>query len=318
MSLWWLLLVPLIALLIGSLRHYLAKEAQASRLWFPNEQSYVDPHNASSRVEFPSLTDSPAVYLSVIIPAYNEEKRLPFMLDEALAYLSGRASRDTSFTYELIIVDDGSKDETAQVTMRYVQRETVSKFRLLKLAQNRGKGGAVKRGMLCARGKYLLMVDADGATKFSDIEKLEKGLQDVQTNGMGIAVGSRHLKDTNVKKSLFRNLLTWGFHFITEFLCVRGVNDTQCGFKLFTRQSAFLLFNLLHIERWAFDVELLFLAQSLNMPIIEIGVNWNEIEGSKIDPFWDSLKMARDLVKIRLMYVLSIWKLDISRIARDA
>jgi len=304
-------------LMVFILWRYLLRSADTSRkvLWYPGEKCYIDPRTQTKQ-EFPSLSQQSdaSIHLSVIIPSYNEQLRLPEMLNETLGFLHERQQR-SGLGYELIVVDDGSRDETSRVAQEYVAREGVERMRLLKLHQNCGKGGAVKRGMLCARGKYLLMADADGATKFSDVERLEKQLQHVEQNGLGVAVGSRNLGQTEIKKSVFRNILTWGFHMIVALLCVRDVRDTQCGFKLFTRDSARLLFTVLHIERWAFDVELLYLAQYHRMPIVEVPVTWTEIAGSKVDPMWDSLKMARDLFKIRLMYLFGIWSHDASRVS---
>ncbi|KAM4681836.1 dolichyl-phosphate beta-glucosyltransferase isoform 3-T3 [Amazona ochrocephala] len=240
--------------------------------------------NAEGRKEsVPSIHDPPTRELSVVVPSYNEEDRLPLMMDEALGYLEKRQKRDPSFTYEVIVVDDGSKDETT-------------------------------KGVFSSRGKKILMVDADGATKFADIEKVEEGLKNLQPwpNEMAISCGSRaHLeKDSVAKRSYFRTILMYGFHFLVWFLCVKKIRDTQCGFKLLTREAALRTFSTLHIERWAFDVELLYIAQRLRIPIAEVAVNWTEIEGSKLVPFWSWLQMGRDLLFIRLRYMTGAWQLE--------
>uniref|UniRef100_A0A3B3DHA2 dolichyl-phosphate beta-glucosyltransferase n=1 Tax=Oryzias melastigma TaxID=30732 RepID=A0A3B3DHA2_ORYME len=257
---------------------------------------------------FPSLHDPHSRELSVVIPAYNEELRMPVMLDEAMEYLESRQKKNSSFTYEVIVVDDGSKDKTTEVRMIYTKKYSADKVRVLTLVKNRGKGGAVLMGTLSSRGRLILMADADGATKFSDIEKVEAGLKD----NMAIACGSRaHLeKDSVAQRSLFRTFLMYGFHFLVWFFCVRGIRDTQCGFKLFTREAALRTFSSLHIERWAFDVELLYIAQCFKIPIAEVAVNWTEIEGSKLVPFWSWLQMGRDLIFIRLRYLTGAWKLQ--------
>eukprot|EP01101_Sappina_pedata_P000203 TRINITY_DN10206_c0_g1_i1.p1 TRINITY_DN10206_c0_g1~~TRINITY_DN10206_c0_g1_i1.p1 ORF type:complete len:335 (-),score=128.95 TRINITY_DN10206_c0_g1_i1:79-1038(-) len=292
-------------------RRSLLKASEGSRkaLWLPGEKTYLDP-TTNNRHEFSSITENASIYFSVIVPAYNEEERLSVMLDETLEHLKSRHQADSSITFEIIIVDDGSKDQTSKVALEYVAREGTDRVRLLRLAQNCGKGGAVKRGMLCGRGKYYLMVDADGATKFSDLDRLEAKLKEIEADGHGVAVGSRKVNQTEVKKSIFRHILTWGFHLFVEVMCVKGVRDTQCGFKLFTQYTAHLLFSNLHIERWAFDVELLMLAQKKDIPIAEVGVTWTEIAGSKIDPIQDSINMAMDIAKIRLLYLLRIWKFN--------
>jgi len=304
------ILIPLIGGFV-----YIRNNARENRkaIWLSNENQFIDPtRNSSERIQFPSLHDSPSLYLSVIVPSYNEEERLPIMLNETIEYLKQRSKADSKFTWEIIIVDDGSKDTTTKVALSYCSQESVNTFRVLTLKKNRGKGGAVKRGMLCARGKYLLMVDADGATKFSDLSRLEEKLKSIEKNGIGLAVGSRaHLQQQAVaKRSVLRNILMYGFHFLVSFLCVQGIQDTQCGFKLFTRKSAQLLFPNLHIERWAFDVELVFLGQRLGIPMTEVAVNWTEIPGSKLTPFAASVQMGKDLLRIRGNYMFRIWTID--------
>uniref|UniRef100_A0A8C2UDH3 dolichyl-phosphate beta-glucosyltransferase n=1 Tax=Coturnix japonica TaxID=93934 RepID=A0A8C2UDH3_COTJA len=224
----------------------------------------------------PSIHDSPTKELSVVVPSYNEEDRLPLMMDEALDYLEKRQKRDPSFTYEVIVVDDGSKDRTTEVAMKYCEKYGSDKVRVLSLVKNRGKGGAVRM------------------------------------NQMAISCGSRaHLeKDSIAKRSYFRTLLMYGFHFLVWFLCVKKIRDTQCGFKLLTREAALRTFSTLHVERWAFDVELLYIAQHLRIPIAEVAVNWTEIEGSKLVPFWSWLQMGRDLLFIRLRYMTGAWQLE--------
>jgi len=145
---------------------------------------------------------------------------------------------------------------------------------VLRLFRNNGKGGAVRKGMVRARGRYLLMADADGATKASDLGRLMAELQKVERDGLGIAVGSRaHLEeaegDAKAKRTPLRKLLMWGFHtLITLMIGNTQIKDTQCGFKLFTRATARLLFPVQHIDRWAFDVELLFLAARNRVPMV--------------------------------------------------
>ncbi|XP_063005265.1 dolichyl-phosphate beta-glucosyltransferase isoform X2 [Melospiza melodia melodia] len=239
----------------------------------------------------PNLHDPATRELSVVVPSYNEENRLPLMMDEALDYLEKR-----------------------QVAKEYCKKYGSDKVRVISLEKNRGKGGAVRTGVFSSRGKTILMADADGATKFADIEKVEEGLKNLQPwpEGMAISCGSRaHLeKDSIAKRSYFRTLLMYGFHFLVWFLCVKEIRDTQCGFKLLTRQAALQTFSNLHIERWAFDVELLYIAQRLKIPIAEVAVNWTEIEGSKLVPFWSWLQMGRDLLFIRLRYMTGAWKLE--------
>ncbi|XP_044308347.1 dolichyl-phosphate beta-glucosyltransferase isoform X1 [Varanus komodoensis] len=280
------------------------------------EKFFLNAENKKETV--PSIHDPPTRELSVVVPSYNEEERLPSMMNETLDYLEKRQKKDPEFTYEVIVVDDGSRDQTTKVALNYAKKYGNDKVRILTLVKNRGKGGAVRMGVFCSRGKKILMADADGATKFEDIEKLEKGLESLQPwpKQMAIACGSRaHLEEDSIaQRSYFRTLLMYGFHFLVWFLCVKEIKDTQCGFKLLTREAAFLTFSTLHIERWAFDVELLYIAQCSNIPIAEVAVNWTEIEGSKLVPFWSWLQMGRDLLFIRLRYLTGAWQLGTRKI----
>ncbi|KAK2720188.1 dolichyl-phosphate beta-glucosyltransferase-like isoform X2 [Artemia franciscana] len=289
-----------------------SKYAQIER--FPNEYFYSDPLT-NKKEKLPSLFDPPTKSLSVIVPAYNEEARLPVMLKECLEYLEMRTKSDNAFSFEILIVDDGSSDNTTKVSLQYSLKYGCDKIRVLTLVKNRGKGGAVRLGVLSSRGRNILFADADGATCFPDIEKLEsslKSFQDSLQNGKCesiIICGSRaHLEQEAIAtRSFLRNLLMHGFHALVWFFAVRTVRDTQCGFKLFTRKAAQETFPSIHIERWAFDVELLFLAEKMNIPIGEVAVKWTEIEGSKVVPVLSWIQMGRDLFLIWLRYTIGAW-----------
>jgi len=252
------------------------------------------------------------VDLSLVVPAYKETERLPTMMNETLTYLEGRVKKDPAFTYEIIVVDDGSKDGTTELALTFSEEYGEDKVRVLQLRANRGKGGAVKMGVLSTRGKRVLMVDADAATEITDLDKLEACLDSIERDGMGIVCGSRaHLEDNaKASRSFFRTVLMHGFHALVSTLCVKGVKDTQCGFKLFTRKSALTTFVSIHLDRWAFDVELLYVAQQLGMPIGEVAVNWQEIDGSKLSPLEAALQMGRDLVRINLLYTFGLWEIS--------
>eukprot|EP00877_Chromochloris_zofingiensis_P010328 jgi/Chrzof1/5549/Cz16g07060.t1 len=278
----------------------------------------------------PSITSEPTKSLSIIIPAYNEEDRLPGTLNETISYLQQRRNKQgPAFTYEIIIVDDGSKDATAKVAFGYVRTHGIDAVRLLRLPQNCGKGMAVREGMMIARGEYCLFMDADGATRVSDMEVLEKAVREVQVasygrktvNGrgakpadaagpLGMSVGSRaHLESAAVAKRTFiRNFLMHGFHLLVTFVAGHAVKDTQCGFKLFTRRAAAVLYSNQRLQRWCFDVELIYLASRLGIPIKEMHVNWTEMPGSKIK-FTSIIHMAFELVTLKLAYQwLRVWR----------
>eukprot|EP00002_Diphylleia_rotans_P012430 TRINITY_DN2430_c0_g1_i4.p1 TRINITY_DN2430_c0_g1~~TRINITY_DN2430_c0_g1_i4.p1 ORF type:complete len:204 (-),score=36.97 TRINITY_DN2430_c0_g1_i4:566-1177(-) len=196
------------------------------------------------------------------------------------------------------------------VAMKFSHKHGVDVVRVLKLKKNCGKGGAVQRGAFCARGQRILFADADGATKFSDVDALEKKMDEIEEKGLGVVVGSRaHLVPTVVaKRKWYRNFLMHGWHVLVGLLGVHGIKDTQCGFKLFTRTVACKIFPTQHLQRWCFDIELLILARWAKAPIAEVGVNWTEIEGSKLRPL-GMLMMAKDLFLVRTAYLFGVWKI---------
>ncbi|XP_069131347.1 dolichyl-phosphate beta-glucosyltransferase-like isoform X2 [Argopecten irradians] len=308
-----LLLIVIVVLVVVLVVIYKSSEAHPNLRRFDSEEYFLEPKK-NEKIKFPSIHDPPSVDLTVVVPAYNEEERLPAMMNEAIDYLEERQKMTPSFSYEILVVDDGSKDKTTATGHLYSSKYGVDKVRVLTLEKNRGKGGAVRLGMFSARGKLLLFADADGASQFKDYRKLETEMLKINKNSNNLAVvcGSRaHLeKDAIAERSLFRTFLMKGFHFLVWFLCVRGIKDTQCGFKLLTRDAAIVLFSNLHVERWAFDVEMLYLAQCFNMRISEVAITWQEIEGSKMVPVWSWLQMGKDLLLIRLRYVIGAWKIN--------
>ncbi|KAJ1970328.1 dolichyl-phosphate beta-glucosyltransferase [Dimargaris xerosporica] len=217
----------------------------------------------------------------------------------------------SSFSYEILVVDDGSKDETTQVALDYARKHRLNNLRVITFEHNRGKGGAVTQGFLHARGEYILFADADGATEFRDVSKLISQLDAIATNKMGIAVGSRsHLQgsDAVVKRSWLRTVLMRSFHAFVYVFGIREIEDTQCGFKLFTRRAAQAIFSNIHVERWIFDIEVLVLARMFGIPVTEVPVTWREIAGSKMSLMRDSIQMATDLLLLRLNYFFGVWK----------
>ncbi|CAK1578704.1 unnamed protein product [Parnassius mnemosyne] len=293
---------------------------------YKEEETFFDP-KTKNRSNFPSLNEPYSVNLSVVVPAYNEEERLPPMLDEALEFLENRIKEQPKYKYELIVVSDGSTDNTVKVTEAYSEKYGIDKLRCLELIENRGKGGAVRLGVQSSRGATILFADADGASKFEDLVKLEAALKNIVkcdpvtepgliSNKVALSIGSRaHLeKESLAKRSLFRNILMYGFHFLVWLFTVKGIKDTQCGFKLFTRKAADICFQNLHVNRWAFDVELLYIAQKLNIPIAEVPVRWTEIEGSKVTPVLSWIQMGCDLGLIWLKYSIGAWKIKNDKI----
>ncbi|KAK1299288.1 hypothetical protein QJS10_CPB14g01537 [Acorus calamus] len=290
----------------------------------PNEASsrslFFDDPSSLEKIPYPSIYDPAEKYMSLIIPAYNEEHRLPGALDETMNYLQKRAARDKSFSYEVLIIDDGSTDRTTKIAFDYVRKYKIDNVRVIPLGKNHGKGEAIRKGMLHSRGELLLMLDADGATKITDLEKLESEIHAaVKTENQStprisdyavVVFGSRaHLeKQALASRKWYRNFLMKGFHLVVLLAAGPGIRDTQCGFKMFTRAATRKLFTNVRLKRWCFDVELVYLCKKLNIPMAEVSVNWTEIPGSKVR-MTSIIHMLFELVLIRLGYGLNIWKI---------
>ena len=235
------------------------------------------------------IVDSSGPLLSVVLPAYNEAARLPRYLPDVIEYCSNLPGAG-----EVLVVDDGSHDETAS----YVESlaATAPALRLVRQPRNMGKGAAVRRGVMESKGRYILFADADGATPISECSKLLQAAEE----GADVVIGSRKAAGGSVRRdrSLLREFIGSTFYRITNLLAVPGIADTQCGFKLFRRAAAQRIFPELRETGWAFDVEILFLAQKFGLTIDEIPVNWTAVEGSKVRPK-DALRMLVALLRIR-------------------
>lgn len=210
--------------------------------------------------------------LSVIVPAYNEEERLIDTLKKIKVYLDKQ-----EYEAEVIVVDDGSKDKTAQMVKDLIGGW--SNFQITSYQPNCGKGYAVKTGMLSAKGDWRLMMDADNSTDISEIEKLNKFQKDYE-----IISGSRYLQKDSIKTSqpLFRRIISRCGNLLVKI--VLGVNskDTQCGFKLFSAAATNDIFPLLTIDRWGFDMEIYVIAKSHSYKIKEVAVDWYNAEGTRV------------------------------------
>lgn len=231
--------------------------------------------------------------LTVVVPAFNEEWRLPFTLIDMIDFLDARGD-----DYEIIVVDDGSEDQTEAVVRKF--EKIRSQVKLVKLARNCGKGCAVRTGVLAGLGQKILFADADGATPFSEIARLEEAL----AAGADVAFGSRAMPSANTRVTTrwYRKYLGRTFNLCVNWLVLPEVADTQCGFKMFSARSAKFLFALQRADRFSFDVELLFIAKRAGLKLAEVPVNWVNVPGSKVNLLIDALKMLFDLTLFKLRH----------------
>jgi len=239
-----------------------------------------------------SSNPSATRHLSVIIPAYNEARRILPYLQDITAYLVQRG-----LSYEILVVDDGSLDDTAALVERAGAQN--SRIRLIRLSQNSGKGAAVRAGMQAAQGDLQLFADADGATPIQELERLEAAVQ----KGADLAIGSRTLASRDrryrVQARLHRTLLGNLFNRIVRLLGIRDIHDTQCGFKLFRQSVAQDLFSVARIDGYGFDLELLYVAQRRGYRITEVPINWADQPGSKVRVLRDGLAMVCEMLAVR-------------------
>jgi len=237
------------------------------------------------------------VRLSIVIPAYNEAARIRGSLEAVARYLAlaGEAS-------EILVVDDGSADATVETVESFAMEQPRGghlSIRVLRNGRNRGKGYSIKHGVLTARGDLILISDADFSTPIDDLHLLLKA---VEEGGCGIAIGSRGLPDSRVEihQAPWREMMGRGFNRLVRLLTGLPFKDTQCGFKLLRRQEALPLFRAARIERFAYDVEILYLARKAGVRVREVPVRWRNARGTKVSALIDPLDMLKDVVRVVL------------------
>lgn len=230
-------------------------------------------------------------YLSIVIPAYNEEVRLPGSLDRLWSYCQAQP-----YATEILVVDDGSADHTPQIVRDFGADKPV---RLLS-SGHQGKGGAVRQGMLAAAGDAILMTDADLSTPIEDVT----GLLEALAEGYDVAIGSRAIAGSvlNVRQPFYREMLGRGGNLLIQALLLPGLHDTQCGFKLFRREAAREIFRRSVMSGVSFDIEALYLARRLGYRIKEVPVHWSHRPGSKMRLIRDYGGTLRDLLTIRRLH----------------
>ncbi len=228
--------------------------------------------------------------ISIVIAAFNEENRVGQSLQKIHQFLQGRKT-----DHEIIVVDDGSTDRTTPVVAELAQ--SIATLRIIRYEKNRGKGFALRTGVLASKGVLVLVSDADLSTPIEELDTLLPYLSEYQ-----VAIGSRALALSNivVKQPWWRQEMGKTFNRIVKLLVMDNFNDTQCGFKLFRGDVARELFREARIDRFAYDVEILALAIRKGYRVAEVPIQWLNDPASKVNPIRDSLKMLVDLVKIRL------------------
>jgi glycosyltransferase involved in cell wall biosynthesis len=231
------------------------------------------------------------VDLSVVVPAYNEALRITPTLERLHAFLSTQPLR-----YEIVVVDDGSRDTTCDVVTGLMA--SVANLRLVRQSPNRGKGAAVRAGMLAATGQIRIMTDADGSMP---AEMLPRLLRPITSCRAAIAIGSRYAPGahTDQKQPWYRVMWSRLCNKVIQRSLVPGVRDTQCGFKAFTAEAARELFAVARIDGWAFDLEILALAKRRGYTVEEVGVEWADDGRSRVNPLKDMWKVVREAITIR-------------------
>lgn len=227
---------------------------------------------------------------SVVVPAFNEDQRIGPTLERLLAYFEGRGA-----PAEIVVVDDGSSDATAEVAARFA----ASGVRLVRLPENRGKGAALRAGVAATTGGALLVTDADLSTPIEEIERLETALADAE-----LVLGSRAVAGSRItrRQPWHREWMGRSFNRLIRALGVTSLHDTQCGFKLMRGDVARGLFAELTVDRFAYDVELVWLARRRGFRVIEIGVAWHDSPASKVHPLRDAASMLIDVLRFRFRH----------------
>lgn len=242
-------------------------------------------------------------YYSIVIPAYNESARIEAALEGVL-----RCIRERGWDAEVLVVDDGSSDDTAEIVQRWMRN--YSELHLIRNAGNRGKGYAVRNGLLQANGQIVMFTDADLSAPMEEAERLFAAIE----AGADVALGSRWLEKTRqtIHQPFYRRFFGRCFNAVTRLIMGLPYADTQCGFKAFRRPAAQIIFRLQRIERWGFDPEILFIARKLGCEVVEVPVSWGHDERSKMSYLRDGARMLEDVAVIRFNSLAGRYDKDIA------
>ena len=255
------------------------------------------------------------IFLSIIIPVYNEEKRLPKTLLDVDRYLHSldfsKIAEENGFLkrdYEILIVNDGSKDGTSKMVQKFIELP-IRNLRILNNKENHGKGWVIRQGMLDAGGKYRVFMDADNSTTLDQVVKLLPYAKEFKAGNMkegepygefDIVIGSRALRKSVITtpQPLYRVIVGKSVNIAIQIIAVFGIWDTQCGFKLFTDESARAIFSKTYIDRWGFDIEALAVGRKLGFNIKEVAIVWENDPESRVS-FGGGMYLLIELLKVR-------------------
>jgi len=229
--------------------------------------------------------------VSVVIPVYNEERRIKSTLEKIISYFKFR-----KITYEIIVVNDRSVDKTVDVVSSFFKKGV----RLIQNNSKKGKGASVRKGMIESKGRIVMFSDADLSTPITEFSKLVQYIDE----GYHVVIGSRAIKGANVVKPqpFYRIIMARFFNFLVNLFVIKGIKDTQCGFKMFKKNAVKNIFRKQKLTGFSFDVEVLYLARMNGYLVKEVPIKWINDEASKVSPLKDSIKMFSDVIKIRKMY----------------
>ncbi len=236
--------------------------------------------------------------LSIVIPAYKEEERIHKILDAIIKYEEGK-----NFPIEVIVVVDGSPDKTSEAAEKY--KEKISDLKIIDRKENKGKGYTVREGVMAAKGKYILFSDADNSTPIEQVDKLLKYKEEYP-----VIIGSRYIRGGRLAhpQGIVRKLGGRVMNLVIRMFAVRGIKDTQCGFKLFEHDAAKEIFKRMTFERFSFDIEILAIARRHKYKIKEVGIVWYDDPHSTVSPIKDGLKMIRDAWRVRVNLSRGVYK----------
>ncbi len=242
------------------------------------------------------------MYLSIIIPAYNEAQRITPTLDSVAAF-----ARRVDFAVEVLVVDDGSTDGTAALVERRSRQDDL--FRLISYRPNRGKGYAVRAGMLASTGEYRLFMDADGSMA---VEQVLGFLEALQQNDAQVAIASRYHQDSRNlgEESVLRGAVSRLGRLFIRLTTLPGISDSQCGFKLFTAAAAAALFPDLVTTRWGFDVEILARARAQGLRVVEVPVRWQHVAGTTLAPWRAAPSVLATTIQVAWRYHTGQYRLN--------